>query len=212
MPREIELKLLINPQHIPRLWRHPLLAAHTREKLSTQQLLSIYYDTPDLVLHRNKIAVRLRRVGKRWIQTVKMEGRVAAGLHERPEWEQETTENTLDFQALPDTQLREFFAHERLRQSLSPIFITKFSRAGRILEWPNGDVVEFALDRGEIQAGERRAPICEVELELKSGASARLFLIAAALQQALPLQPENVSKAERGYQLASRPAPEKGER
>lgn len=203
MPNEVELKLHIAPAHLTRLFRHPLLKAHTRRKLPTQRLLSVYYDTPDLTLHQSKTAVRLRRVGKRWIQTVKTEGRVSTGLHERPEWEYETAENTLNFEHLEDAALREFFADDILRQTLRPVFTTEFSRARRILEWPEGEVVEFALDRGEIRAGNRTQPLCEVELELKAGAPGRLFEFALELQDTIPLKLENVSKAERGYQLAT---------
>jgi triphosphatase len=203
MPNEIELKLLIDPAHLTRLLRHPLLKVHTRRKLPTQRLLSVYYDTPDLTLHKSKTAVRLRRVGKRWIQTVKTEGRVSAGLHERPEWEYETAEHTLNFEQLEDPKLRDFFADDRLRQALRPVFTTEFSRARRILEWPSGEVAELALDHGEIRAGDRTRPLCEVELELKTGAPARLFEFALELQQTIPLKLENVSKAERGYRLAA---------
>jgi inorganic triphosphatase YgiF len=203
MPNEIELKLLVDPQDIRRLWRHPLLAARACRKLPTQKLLSIYYDTPELTLHKNNIAVRLRRVGGHWIQTVKTEGSVVAGLHERPEWEQETTENTLILQALPDPTLQRFFADDTVHKTLRPIFTTEFSRSRRLLEWSDGSIIEFSLDRGEIRAGERTQPLSEVELELKSGASGRLFEAALGLQDTIPLRLENVSKAERGYQLAT---------
>ncbi|MBI3756846.1 MAG: CYTH domain-containing protein [Deltaproteobacteria bacterium] len=204
MPNEIELKLLIDPSDAARLLRHPLLKAHTRQQLPPQRLLSVYYDTLDLRLYKNKIAVRLRRVGKRWIQTVKTEGRVVNGLHERPEWEQETRPNTLDFHTLVDPQLRAFFADTTLQQSLHPVFTTTFTRARRILAWPGGDIIEFALDRGEIRAGDHIAPICEVELELKAGVAERLSVFAAALRTAIPLHPSDVSKAERGYQLVTK--------
>lgn len=203
MPNEIELKLLIDPQDVPRLWRHPLLVAHTRRKLATQKLLSIYYDTPELTLHKNKIAVRLRRAGNRWIQTVKTEGSVVAGLHERPEWEQATTENTLLLHVLPDPTLQQFFADGAVCAALRPVFTTEFSRSRRLLEWAEGDVIEFSLDRGEIRAGEQTQPISEVELELKSGAPGRLFELALSLQDAISLRLENISKAERGYRLAT---------
>jgi len=204
MSNEIEFKLLIDPKDIRRLQRHPFLTAHTRQKFPCQRLLSIYFDTPELILHRRKIAVRLRRVGRSWIQTVKTAGTAEAGLHQRSEWEWPAAKNTLNFQLLQDVRLRKFFSNEALRQSLRPVFTTDFFRTRRVLAWPNGDEVEFALDRGEIRAGDRNAPICEIELELKSGASERLFAIVSALQQTLPLHPENISKAERGYQLAAR--------
>ncbi len=201
MPNEVELKLLVDPRDTTRLLRHPMLRASTRQKLPTQRLLSVYYDTPDLQLHKNKIAVRLRKVGKRWIQTVKTEGRVVNGLHERPEWEQETRARTLDFHSLPALTLQQFFTDATLQQSLRPVFTTVFTRVRRLLAWPGGDTVEFALDRGEIRAGNLTASICEVELELKAGSAERLATIAAALRETIPLQPFDISKAERGYQL-----------
>ncbi len=202
MSNETELKLLIDPAHIRLLWRHPLLKAHTRQKLRAQPLLSVYYDTPERHLHKSRAALRLRQVGQRWIQTLKTAGNVTAGLHHRPEWEQLTQPDTLRLDDLQDPGLRKLFADENLRLALQPVFTTRFSRSRRMLEWPDGDIVEFALDRGEIRSGEYCLPIVEVELELKAGTPARLYDIARALQQDIPLRVSNVSKAERGYRLA----------
>ena len=92
--------------------------------LIAQQLVSVYYDTPAFDLRKNRTALRLRRMGDRWIQTVKTEGKVAGGLHERPEWECETAENTLDFDAIPNPTVREFFADEKIHWALRPVFVT----------------------------------------------------------------------------------------
>lgn len=202
MPNETELKLLIDPAHIRALWRHPLLNARTRQKLRAHPLLSVYYDTPERHLHNNKSALRLRQVGKRWIQTIKTAGTIAAGLHHRPEWEQITQPDTLRLDDLRDPDLRKFFADENLCLALQPVFTTQFSRSRRMLDWPDGDSVEFALDRGEIRSGEHSLPIVEIELELKAGKPGRLYDIARALQQDIPIRLSNVSKAERGYRLA----------
>jgi len=205
MNSEIELKLLISPTDIRRLQRHPLLKALTRQRFPAQKLFSVYYDTPDLALYQHRVAVRLRRIGRRWIQTVKAEGSVAAGLHARLEWESARTENSLAFDSIGDPALREFFADETLRHTLRPIFITEFTRSRHLLEFPSGEAVEFALDRGEVRTDDAQLPICELELELKSaGDPARLFDFALSLQETIPLKLENVSKAERGYRLFSR--------
>src|SRR5690606_9279104 len=45
-------------------------------------------------------------------------------------------------------------------------------------------------------------PICELEVELKAGAVARLFELAVELEAPLGLRPEARSKSERGYALA----------
>jgi inorganic triphosphatase YgiF len=206
MNNETELKLLIAPADIPRFLRHPLVKALTRQKLPPQRLLSIYYDTRDFTLYQQRIALRLRQVGRRWIQTVKTEGSVAAGLHERPEWECDTTKDTFAFDAIPDPAVRKFFADEQLQQALQPVFVTEFTRTRRLLEFLSGDAVECSIDRGEIRAGDDRLPICEVELELKSGGPVQLFEFALNLQETLLLKLENVSKAERGYRLVTQAA------
>jgi triphosphatase len=163
--------------------------------------VSIYYDTPTFELRKNRTALRLRRTGDRWIQTVKTEGKVAGGLHERPEWECETAENTLNFDAIPNPTVREFFADEKIHWALRPVFVTEFTRTSSLLEFSGGEMIECSLDQGEIRAGEQRIPLCEVELELKTGHPARLFELALGLQEDIPLKLENVSKAERGYRL-----------
>ena len=105
MNNEVELKLLIAERDIWRLLRLPMVNAVTLKKFPSQLLRNTYYDTADHRLRDRGIAVRLRQAGSKWLQTVKTEGRVIAGLHERPEWEHETTENTLDFSRLPDAEL-----------------------------------------------------------------------------------------------------------
>ena len=201
MANEVELKLLIAQGDIERLLHHPVLETVARRELSPQQLLSVYYDTPDLDLKKHRTALRLRRTGARWIQTVKTEGKVAGGLHERPEWESETAEDTLDFAAIPDPAIRKFFADEKICKTLRPVFVTEFTRTSSVLEFAGGDVVELSLDQGEICAEEKRLPISEVELELKAGNPMRLFDLALQLQESISLKLENVSKAERGYRL-----------
>jgi inorganic triphosphatase YgiF len=201
MANEVELKLLIVPDDIERLSHHSVFETVARRELLPQQLLSVYYDTPGLDLKKHRTALRLRRSGNRWIQTVKTEGSVMGGLHERPEWESETAEDTLDLAAIGDPRVREFFAAENLRDALRPVFVTEFTRTSSLLEFAGGEIVELSFDQGEIRAEGKQLPICEVELELKAGNPARLFELALALQETIPLKLENVSKAERGYRL-----------
>src|SRR5437870_826116 len=84
---EIELKLLLDPSDAANFRRHPLLKCYAIGKPQSRQLTSIYFDTPDLSLQQNHTALRVRKVGQRWVQTCKSGGQAAAGLHQRPEWE-----------------------------------------------------------------------------------------------------------------------------
>jgi inorganic triphosphatase YgiF len=204
-PTEIELKLLIDPIAIARLRRHPLLKALCPSGPKTRKLTSIYFDTDDLFLNNQGIALRVRRSGRQWIQTVKGGGSVRAGLHQRDEWEAPVAHDRLDFTKIADPGLIALFSDDALRQRLRPVFETEFTRTIWLLETEAGDQVEMALDRGEVRAGQVSSPISEVELELKAGNPAVLFELALALQASVALRPENASKAERGYALCAAP-------
>ncbi len=202
MAIETELKLLVNPADIPALRRHPLLKAHATGKARSRKLLSIYFDTPDLNLRQQRVALRVRRIGSHWVQTVKGGGGVRAGLHQRGEWEDEVVHDRPDLTKITDPSLLKLFSSASVRDRLQAVFTTEFKRITWQLQWDNGDEVELALDQGEVKSGDKRAPLCEIELELKKGHPARLFEAALELQQTIPLRLENVNKADRGYRLS----------
>jgi len=85
MGQEIEIKLAIEARRASRAWQ--ALSRFPHEKPSTRRLFCAYYDTPDRLLKRNGVALRLRRDGQRWIQSVKSAGNAAGGLHRRAEHE-----------------------------------------------------------------------------------------------------------------------------
>lgn len=206
MHTEVELKLRLAPENLPRLARHALVKTLSRGRPLTQKLYSVYYDTPDLELKKRNLTLRLRRMGSRWVQTVKGGGGAAAGLHRRGEWETQVAGQNLDFSKLSEPGLTGFLT--KLRKRLAPVFVTEFSRSSRLLGLDGGGLVELCLDRGEIKAGSAVSPISEIELELQSGNVARLYELALELQKSIPLRLENISKAERGYQLfTGKPAP-----
>jgi len=66
-----------------------------------------------------------------------------------------------------------------------------------------GAEIELALDQGEVTDGTGRSPICEVELELKSGPPAALFDLARELAAAAPLYLAFDSKSARGQALVA---------
>lgn len=171
------------------------------------RLENIYFDTPALALARAKSALRLRRAPEGWLQTFKTVGMAQNGLHARHEWEMPVAGEALEIDRLlhecdeagVSTALSDAAAN------LIPLFRTDFTRTLWTLE-VDGARVEAAIDQGEVTAevnGEtRRTPICEIELELKSGDEAALHSLAAELAQTLPgLAPDDVSKAQRGYRL-----------
>lgn len=193
---EIEIKLRIPPAAVAKLQRHPLLISSNRPV----RLISTYYDTPALDLKSKAIALRLRKEGKRWVQTIKGGGSMLAGAHTRHEWDTPVARNALDFTKLEDPALIGIFGNADLRQRLNPVFVTEFTRKTVPLTFGESQI-EFCLDRGTIVSGEREETISEIELELKSGNTAALFDFALELQKTVPLFIEDRSKAERGYAL-----------
>ena len=204
MSVETELKLRIAPEHLNRLKRHSLLKKLATSRAGTRKLYSVYYDTPDLKLHQRAMALRLRRVGKQWLQTLKGGGGIQAGLHQRNEWETQVTGKALDFEALEASGGKHLPIS--LRKKLQPLFVTDFSRTTRMIAF-GGAEIELSMDSGEIRAGKSRRQISELELELKSGESAQLFKFALALLDIVPLEVEHTSKAEYGYRLHSATLP-----
>ena len=77
-----------------------------------------------------------------------------------------------------------------------------FSRTAWLLRGKGGAQIEVALDVGAVVAGERSQPICEIELELKSGQPDALFALALEWAAAFDCLPFDISKAERGVRLA----------
>lgn len=199
MAHEVELKLRIQPADAARLRRHPAIRSAVIGKPITRKLISIYYDTPQLALLDAGISLRVRRMAGIWSQTVKGSGRSLAGLHQRMEWEDAIASGHPDFSKITEPALTEIFDDEALRTALIPIFSTEVRRTEWNLTFDNGDQVELALDLGELVVGEKREPINEIELELKGGNAGRLFDLALDLQQDIPLELENISKAQRGY-------------
>ncbi|MEC5386313.1 CHAD domain-containing protein [Uliginosibacterium sp. H3] len=204
MAREIELKLAFPPEALKSITRHPLIAATTRIGRA-QTLENTYYDTPDETLGKALIAVRTRRIGNRWLQTIKSANASAGGLSSRPEWEQPFNRKTnrFDFSVVDDVATRELL--EKNAESIAPLFTTTFRRETREFAPHPGLRILLMIDTGTVSSGSadslRTAPISELELELAEGEASDLLDYALQLGADLPLMPEDVSKAQRGYQL-----------
>lgn len=125
MGKEIELKLEVPPQELRQLkaWR-PL----SREGPGEQSLASVYFDTPKHKLGRNGISLRIRRNGKKRLQTIKSEG--ADGSFRRGEWENEIKGDVPDLRKVQGTALEPLLT-KKLKHKLIPVFETRVRRTIR---------------------------------------------------------------------------------
>ena len=203
MAKETEIKLRATPETLAALREHPVLKKRNKEGWKRRDLYNQYYDTDTRELAHARVALRVRRDGDQYIQTLKSRGQSMAGLSERNEWEWNLSGPDLDTSLLGPECWPAALANLDKHQ-LKPIFTTDFTRDYADIAWERGKsraVVEAALDQGAVLAGEHQEAICELELELREGEPADLLELAEQLAADLPLMPCDISKAERGYRL-----------
>jgi triphosphatase len=205
MAIETELKLTIDPTHVARFRHHSVLKSLALGKPRRHKLNNVYFDTPDQDLQRAGIALRLRRMNGNWIQTIKSDGGVEAGLHQRNEWEWPVRGDEPELVPFAAADLK--LLTPKLLARLRPLLVTDYWRTIWQLRTAQGAEIELVLDQGEVHAGDTRQSISEIELELKTGEVASLFEVALAIQEHVPLWIEDRSKAQRGYLLSSGETP-----
>jgi triphosphatase len=197
---EVELKLAFRREDLAHLRQWPRLDSPKR----AEQFESTYYDTADLRLRRAGTELRVRRIGRRFVQTVKTVGEDVGGIRRRGEWETDVAGMSPELGSLSDqvpAVLRDGIAADELQ----PVFQSRVRRTRQNIALNGGGEttqVEIALDEGEIvtPAG-LTLPITEVELELKDGSPRGLYDLALELRDIAPAQLESRSKSERGYAL-----------
>lgn len=85
---------------------------------------------------------------------------------------------------------------------LTEVCGARFTRLAGLIDAPSC-TVELALDEGILLGGGREAPLCEIEVELKSGSEDAAAAFAMELAQELGLCPETRSKIARALALAT---------
>ena len=198
-PREIELKLEVGEQVLARLTRSPLLRKARDGTQRPASLVSVYYDTDTQKLRRHGLTLRVRRIGRRHVQTVKQESGASSALMDRSEWEYDLAGGKPDL-ALARNSGLESILNQKLQANLKPLFETRVRRNVYPIR-SSGSEIELTIDKGTVAAGRQSSPICEVELELKRGDPAELFRVARAIAEQVPVQLSVTSKHERGYAL-----------
>jgi inorganic triphosphatase YgiF len=159
------------------------------------QMHTIYYDTPSGRLSARRYTLRRRMENSDSICALKTPDEDG-----RREWEVkcDRIEDAIDL-------LCKLGAPEALRsltdEGLVALCGAKFTRIARTVSLPDC-TVELALDRGCLTGGGREVPLCEVEVELKSGTPQAAAAYAARLAVLYGLQPEKGSKFRRALALA----------
>lgn len=202
MATELEIKLSVSEAAQARALEW--LSSRPEVRLGeSRPLMNRYFDTPDAGLNRAKAALRVRKAGDDYIQTLKTRGDFVDGAHRREEWEWSVPGPGLELSLLQDTPLNAGLDLSRLQ----PVFETTFQRQVLWLE-DGRSLIEIAVDSGTVAGNNGRRPLHEVEFELKRGQSGKLVAWALDLAREVPVFLNLVSKAEQGYFLAGLYRPE----
>ena len=196
---ETELKF-----QVPAAARERLQRAVATSTARSSPLRALYFDTPDRRLARAGLALRLRKEGPQWVQTLKGQGASALDRIEH-ELLLDIGRGTprLDTSRHAGTALAQPLAHALgdATGSLAVVFETDVLRTLRCVRH-EGALVEVAFDSGVIIAGANRLPLCEIEFELKRGPVQGLLELAARWVPRHRLWLDVRSKAEQGDRLA----------
>jgi triphosphatase len=206
---EIELKLQVPATALAAVEREVAAAASRRVRLQ-----AIYFDTSDRRLAAAGIALRLRKEGRRWVQTLKTGSAhgMERGEHNVARTLPAGTEPSPDLALHAGTAVGEALAAaltpgaDGTAPTLVALYRTDIWRRHRLLRSRHG-TVELALDRGEISATvpdgvARRWPVCELEIELRTGSPHAVTDVAARWARRHGLWLDTRSKAERGDRLS----------
>ena len=186
---EFELKYRANPTQQAALLERFAGQGHSIAMETT------YYDTPDRFLSTRHITLRRRMENGVSVCTVK----TPLDTHGRGEWETQCPEIDMAI-----GELCKLGAPEALKQWVAPGLVmrcgARFTRLAKTIDAP-GCTVELALDSGILLGGGREAPLCEIEVELKSGSAAAAVVFAEELAAKFGLTSLKTSKFSRALAL-----------
>ena len=195
---EFEIKLQVPPDR-----RAALDAELARSPAARRtHLQASYFDTPDRDLAHAGIALRLRKEGRLWIQTLK-----AAGPDALTRFEHNVPVVGRGSVAIDPARHAGTPVGDRLLQLLAEkgplqeVYRSDVWRRSRTTR-SRGASLELALDTGHLQGGDRRAPVCEFEIELLAGDQVAVLAAARRWIAKYRLWLDVRSKAERGDRLS----------
>lgn len=199
MGRELEWKLAVpEAALLDRIAAWEALKPLQAEAFRHYEMRTSYYDTPDRLFARLHMTVRCRRENEQAIVCVKAPLPEAEDPHEHGEWELAGADPEAAVPALISAG-----APEALRRAgpLQVVCRAAFHRRAALLRFRDGSVCELALDHGTLFGPTESTPLCELELELKSGAPAAAKALYERLIGEFGLAPQPLSKYARAKAL-----------
>ena len=172
------------------------------QKKGRLEMEAMYYDTADNLIARCHGGLRLRRENETRVVCLKLaaESGFGGARKAREEYECTAPDIRTGIQNLPAAGAPQDICDCLLQANLIELGRTAFTRFWFLLSY-QGCTCELAFDTGKITHRGRISPICEMELELKSGSEADFDALAVQLQQEFDLKPQPLSKLARMMRL-----------
>lgn len=190
MGTEFECKYAATPEQLEQIARIPGTPG------PVFQMETTYYDTADKALSQRHWTLRRRMENGQPVCTLKTP---AGGLGRH---EFECVCDSIEAAIAPLCALSGSSALQTLTAAgVRPICGARFTRKTIRIQ-SDGMEAEVALDQGILFGGSRECPLCEVEVELKSGSREKLLAYARRLQTTFSLRTEPRSKFRRALDLA----------
>lgn len=197
MALEIELKFLIEAGALPMLDNLPVIGKRL-QRTQRKHIETTYFDTPDGLFADNGLLLRVRKQEKGKLLSVKQARPTGIA---RGEWEGAIAGDRPSREELEATPAGAVLAGNGSEHDLAPLYTVAVDRASFLVKHGPAEI-EVAVDRGEIKHQDKQLPICELELELKSGEPRQLFALARRFMEMAPLRLSFISKGDRGSRLA----------
>ncbi|MGQ3030661.1 MAG: CYTH and CHAD domain-containing protein [Ferrovibrionaceae bacterium] len=203
---EFELKLALTSAGLKALKAHPLIQPFLAGS-TTKRLVGTYYDTPDQALRSLGATLRVRKIGRRHVQTLKLTADGTIAALSRHEWEFEVPGPVPEPDLLRPIPLPDKVARALAEGPLVPQFTTDVRRTATMIGFGQA-MIELALDTGNVHREDARAAISEAELELKHGDRTAVYQLARRLADTVPFRFDPTPKSARGYALVDGTRPE----
>lgn len=158
------------------------------------EMETTYYDTPTGALSARHYTLRRRLENGVSVCTLKTPAGSA-----RAEFEVHCQSIRQAVAQLPSLGCPADFA-QIAQEGIVPVCGAKFTRIAKTVSLPEGSV-ELALDQGILMGGSKEIPLCEVEVELKSGDVRICDMFARMLAARFGLQIQKHSKFRRALAL-----------
>lgn len=210
---ETELKIKLSPKDMEKVFK-ALVKKECTSEISHQFTPRIYYDTPNLLLHQNRISLRVQyNLGKNghlgnYEQTLKLElTSDTPSIKEvlrRKECINSLKTPRPDLQAITDKQAQEILNSPLKNKKLVHIFTAAIERRLFDLRLKDGSNVEIAFDSGYLVLPKNDAyqNFSEIEIELKKGKTDFIEVIKNEIMRIAPsAKVQTLSKAKQGVQL-----------